>query len=249
MTRFHDPEVYQCAGCGTFALRQQFMSLTFDRAVEWSDGVPTQWWASVNPPLVRCWACNALFWLEDVEAVGVLPYSPASMNRLSRLVARVRGDPHGRLRPEREWALVPDGWKAAQRFDNPDFEDIRHVLANPQGSSRSQLLWLRRQIWWRLNDRFRTRYDGSPIPNVPFIPADEEHANKHAMIALLLQETGESRDDVERGELLRQLGQFDEAVAVLKAVPADGFSEIRASKIAALARAGDVQVRSIADGR
>jgi len=40
---------------------------------------------------------------------------------------------------------------------------------------------------------------------------------------------------VARGELLRQLGRFDEAVAVLKAVKPDGYSEAEAGKIERLA--------------
>ncbi len=50
---------------------------------------------------------------------------------------------------------------------------------------------------------------------------------------------------IEQGELLRQLGRFDEAIAVLKAVPADGHNEFRAVKIERLARSGDTQVREL----
>jgi Flp pilus assembly protein TadD len=50
---------------------------------------------------------------------------------------------------------------------------------------------------------------------------------------------------VERGELLRQLGRFDEAVAVLKAVKLDGHSEVKASKIQRLAQAGHTKLASL----
>jgi hypothetical protein len=50
---------------------------------------------------------------------------------------------------------------------------------------------------------------------------------------------------IQQGELLRLLGRFDEAVAILKAVPPDGHSEIRALKIERLARGGDKQVREL----
>ena len=47
-----------------------------------------------------------------------------------------------------------------------------------------------------------------------------------------------------RGELLRQMGRFDEAVAVLKAVIPDGYSEVKAIKIErfALARENRLQM-------
>ena len=48
-----------------------------------------------------------------------------------------------------------------------------------------------------------------------------------------------------QGELLRLLGRFDEAIEVLKAVPADGHSEMREVKIEKLARNGDNQVRTL----
>lgn len=52
---------------------------------------------------------------------------------------------------------------------------------------------------------------------------------------------------VEKGELLRLLGRFDDAVAVLKAVPPFEHNARRASKIARLARAGDTYVRPLGE--
>jgi len=117
------------------------------------------------------------------------------------------------------------------------------VLANAEGVSISKILWLRRRIWWQLNDRYRERSDGTPYPNVPTLPAHEERANMEALFALLVQADTEDRDMVQMGELLRLLGRFDEAIAVLRAVPPDGRSEIRASMIERLARADDVRVQ------
>lgn len=54
-------------------------------------------------------------------------------------------------------------------------------------------------------------------------------------------------DQVQKGELLRLLGRFDEAVAVLKAVPADGHNECRAVRIERLAKRKDSQVRLLGD--
>ena len=54
---------------------------------------------------------------------------------------------------------------------------------------------------------------------------------------------------IQQGELLRLLGRFDEAVAVLKSVPADGHSEIRAAKIESLSRRRDMQVRELSPPR
>jgi len=50
---------------------------------------------------------------------------------------------------------------------------------------------------------------------------------------------------VTRGELLRQLGRFNEAVPVLKAVVPDGRSEVRAVRIERLARAGIPELQDL----
>ena len=50
---------------------------------------------------------------------------------------------------------------------------------------------------------------------------------------------------IQQGELLRLLGRFDKAIVKLRAVPADGHSEVRAAKIVKLARWGNTAVRML----
>jgi hypothetical protein len=66
----------------------------------------------------------------------------------------------------------------------------------------------------------------------------------------MLQDGGlEPSSMIQQGELLHLLGRFDEAVSILKAVPPDGHSEVRAVKIERLARSGDTQVRELSPPR
>jgi hypothetical protein len=162
-------------------------------------------------------------------------------------LARWRSDPNGRLQAEQEWLQTPAGWKSAKDTDSVDFEDVAYVLGKSEGLRRGRLLWLRRRIWWSLNDRYRVRSDGSPYSDMPSMPESQERANMQALLALLEQEEIQPRDMVEKGELLRLLGRFDEAVTVLKAVPPDGHNEVRASKIERLARRRDNQVRQLSE--
>lgn len=245
MTRFADPAVYKCPGCEGFFLRQRLASINFSCTRDWSDGAPTAWWA--QEPLVRCRACAALFWINDFEPVGELPRKPMEVGALYRFMSRWRGDTKGRLRDERAWLEISDEWKAAQSANAVNFEDVAYVLSKSGGLSRSKLLWLRRRIWWSLNDRYRVRSDGSPIPNLPTMDEVEERVNMQGILELLEQEEMGGRDLVQKGELLRLLGRFDDAVAVLKAVPPDGYNEVRASKIETLARAGDSRVRPLGE--
>lgn len=166
---------------------------------------------------------------------------------MARLLARWRGDGDSRLRAEQEWLDIPAGWKTAQHADAADFDDVARVLSNPEGLRRDKLLWLRRRTWWSLNDRYRFQSTGKPIPNVPTMDEANERANMQMILELLEQGEMGPHDMVEKGELLRLLGRFDDAAAVLKAVPPDGYSEVRASKIERLALASDTNVRPLGD--
>lgn len=201
------------------------------------------WWR--QEPLVRCSACAALFWLEDIEPVGIMPNAPRPIGRFTRAWLRWRGDPQGLLHSEKEWGKAMASWGQAGYIGSVKFDDVVYVLARSKGISRLRLLWLRKRIWWDMNDRYRSRQDGSPIPNVPVWPQALERSNMEAILAMLRDGAGHPSDMIEQGELLRQLGRFDEAIAVLKAVPANGHSEVRAVKIERLARSGDTQVREL----
>jgi len=194
-------------------------------------------------PLVRCNACAALFWLDDVEPVGIMPQSPRPIGRLARAWMGWRGDLQGQLQEEKKYAKTLALWGSAQYIGRVGFDDVVYVLARSEGVSRDRLLWLRNRIWWGLNDRYRRREDDTSLPDVSSWPEAEERANMEAILGMLQAAEALPGNMIQQGELLRLLGRFDEAVAVLAAVPADGHSEVRAIKIERLARSGDTQVR------
>lgn len=201
------------------------------------------WWR--QEPLVRCVACAALFWLEDIEPVGIMPQMPRPIGRVAQTWVRWRGDPEGRLQDHEDWAKALKSWGRAQYIGRADFDDVVHVLSRSKGVSSERLLWLRSRIWWDLNDRYRTRSDGSAIPDVPTWPLSVERTNMEVILDMLRDVEAEPWNMIQQGELLRLLGRFDDAVAILKAVPADSHSEIRAIKIQKLAEQCDTQVREM----
>ena len=196
-------------------------------------------------PLVRCGACAALFWLDDIEPAGIMPERPRPIGQFTRAWLRWRGDPEGLLQNQQEWSEAISSWGRAQYVDRVNFDDVMYVLARSKGVSRNRLLWLRNRIWWGLNDRYRTKFDGSPLPDVPTWPRAAERNNMEMILDMLRDGEVHPWSMIQQGELLRLLGRFDEAVVVLKAVPADGHSEVRAVKIERLARSGDTQVREL----
>lgn len=243
MTSYQTPSVHACPGCDAFFLRRRLRSANFYGTQDWSDAKPTMSWR--QEPLVRCKACAALFWLDDIEPVGIMPQMPRAMSRFTRAWLRWRGDPEGQLRDQEEWSEAMESWGRAQYIGSVSFDDVEYVLARSKGVTREQLLWLRSRIWWGLNDRYRTRSDGSPLPNVPTWPLALEHTNMEVILNMLRGGEVTPWSMIQQGELLRLLGRFDEAVTVLKEVPADGYSEVRAVKIERLARDGDRQVRML----
>lgn len=243
MTRLSSPSVHVCPGCDAFYLRRRLRSANFFGARDWSDGVPTMWWQ--QEPLVRCDACAALFWLDDVEAVGIMPERPAPIGRLTRAWLRWFGDPQGRIQEHEDWAETMGSWGNAQSIGKVNFDDVVYVLARSKGVSSDRILWLRKRIWWGLNDRYRARVDGSPYPDVPVWPAAAERSNMEAILDMLQGRETHPTSQIQQGELLRLLGRFDEAVATLGAVRQDGHSEVTALKIEKLARSGDMQVREL----
>lgn len=136
-------------------------------------------------------------------------------------------------------------WGEAQYIGSVNFDDVAHVLALYKGVSRDRLLWLRNRIWWGLNDRYRIRFDGSPLPDLPIWPVAVEQANIEAILDMLRDGEVQPQNMIQQGELLRLLDRFDKAVAILKAVPPDGYSEVRAVKIERLAKRRDMQVREL----
>ena len=71
-------------------------------------------------------------------------------------------------------------WGQAQYVDRTSFDDVVYVLARSRGVGMDRVLWLRNRIWWGLNDRYRTKFDGSPLLDVPTWPVAAESAASKA---------------------------------------------------------------------
>jgi hypothetical protein len=86
-------------------------------------------------PLVRCEACAALFWLDNVEAAGNMPEPLMPIGRLRRTWLRWYGDLEGRLQEYEDWAGRMTSWERAQYAGSVDFDDVVHVLSRSKGVS------------------------------------------------------------------------------------------------------------------
>lgn len=170
------------------------------------------------------------------------PSEPLPIGSLARAWHRMMGDKRGRLRKEREWHALPKGLQHAQRIDGLHHaHDLIDALGALRPDALDREIHLRRRLWSASNDHLRGQH-GLAYIGLPGVAEEVAHANALRLLELFEHDPDEQ---VARGELLRQLGRFDEAVAVLKAVKPDGYREVKALKIKRLALAGMVEVRDL----
>lgn len=234
MTCFAPPDLHKCPACAGYFQRDVLVSFHYyDDMPEWSDGMSGQWWAGASAPVGRCPACCRIVWIDDAIAVMQAPMEPGKIGPIGRLWHRVTGDKRGRLRDERKWALLPTGIKQAKSIERLECADdfIEALAALPAADDDGREVYLRRRLWWASSDHLRGDHDGACVA-LPSVTEEMAHANMQRLLALIEHDP---KAQVTRGELLRQLGRFDEAVEVLKAVVPDGHSEVKAVKIERLA--------------
>lgn len=242
MTRFAPPTIYQCPACAGYFKRYSLISLHYyDDVPEWSDGKNGQWWAGSSGRVGRCPACSNPVWIEDATEVMRLPWKPNPMGAMARVWHRMTGDRKGRLRDEREWDALPAGIKGAERLNGlQNAQDFIEALAGLPPDTAGREEYLRHRLWWISSDHQRLGADGTPIVPHPTIDVIPARANKERLLELLAHDP---KAQVVRGELLRQLERFDEAVAVLKAIKPDGHSEVNAVKIERWALVGNADLQ------
>jgi hypothetical protein len=243
MTRLSAPTLYQCPACAGYFTRSVLTSLHFyDDVPEWSDGMNGQWWAGMGAPVGRCPACSKVVWVDDATAVMPAPCKPCPIGAVARLWYRVTGDSKGRLRDERDWIALPREIKEADRIDGlRSARDLLDALAALLPDAWDREIYVRRRLWWATNDHIRFFKDGSRVVEVPVAAEVDRREN---MLRMIEMHEAAGSGLAERAELLRQLGQFDDAIRLLTS----GTPEIKASDNAARmlrwAKAGDDRVKT-----
>jgi hypothetical protein len=219
MTRLSPPSLYRCPACAGFFTRSVLTSLHYYSDVpHWSDGKNEQWWAGLGGPIGRCPTCLTIVWVDDDIMLMDEHRAPPAISRASRVWHLVTGDRSGKLRMEREWASLPREMREAERLDSLNTaQDYIDALAQivPLGPERER--YLRRKLWWASNDHLR-RESGSPP-----LEADAARTNMERLLDLLPS----TADILERVELYRQLGRFQEALDLIAFLPPDQQAKAR----------------------
>ena len=241
MTSYAQPLVIQCPKCRSCLYRRRLRSFNDFGAMGWSDGYTSIFGLNSVSQLGRCAYCKKVFWLDDAEALGVLPREELQIGEFSRIYHRITGDSDGVLERERIWNETPWEWKNAKPAEVPEFFDLRTALSDQDSLTPEREVWLRRGIWFEGNDHLRLNREGKPLRSTPRMSDDETRRNMLVLLELISE--GLASPATEKGELLRELGRFDEAIETLRDVPAD-YRE-QADLIIGFARASDPVVREV----
>jgi len=208
--------VVRCPLCGHLGQYDTINSGNTFGAKYYTDGRRVAPMLPEVPAVVLCQGCAGAFWLSQAEEAGT--YEPYGFD-----------------------AESPDpAWTAAGRLAEPDegsyFKWLDRLLASSPERERE----LRLFAWWRGNDRHREEKSADESDRTDHVLARE--ANMRALLPLL--SSGEATDALMQAEILRELGEFDQALGVLSAPLPDGF-DVAVRRLRSLSEAGDRRLREL----
>lgn len=227
MTRFANDSVIACPHCGYLALKKRLASFSTGDLIRWSDGRVDSWFG--QPSFTRCSACQGVYWVEDAKCVGEMPRPDRyGMEKRPGWFARLFGRRQASNMGEEP---IPDEWLWAQPIDSPDIDAIVigiETMGDDEPRVRKQRL--RRLLWWKLNDRYRSDRRSPHSVSMAIIDRHEQDN----LLRLLELSSDEGQPTVETVELLRELGRFDEARSALETLAPNSSSihTVLATKIA-----------------
>jgi len=242
MTSFSRPSIICCSKCGKFLKQTRLATFNDLDAVGWSDGYSSIWGLNAVSPLAHCPCCHGVFWHDNAKKVGTLPREPHDMNWFTRLMLKITGDKRGNLAEMRAWNEIPLEWKSAPNAELPNFQDLLAALEDRASLTSEREMFVRRKIWWEGNHHLRHHHDGTRLPEGAVKKNLEEMLRLHASLTM--------SDTVEKAEIMRALGRFDESIALLESLDnktweANDRKHLEVAKILACARNKDTQVSEV----
>jgi len=248
MTSFSTPNIICCPKCGKFLQQRRLASFNDFGAVGWSDGYSSIFGLSAVSSLAHCPCCHGVFWYDNAKKVGTLPRESRGMSSITRLMLKITGDKRGDLEKVRAWNETPLEWKSAPNAEVPSFQDLLAALEDRASLTPGREMIVRRKIWWEGNDHLRHNHDETRWQTKAVLIEEAVKENLEAM--LCLHASFSEPDTIEKAELLRELGRFDESIALLdcfdnKTWEVDDRRRLQVAKILACARNNDARVSEV----
>jgi len=204
---------------------------------QWSDGKPAPSMIPDKPSLLKSPRVGILYWQEECEEVGEMEECFLTRTRCWKLGEEV----HDKTLI-REWKRLPYG-------EEPSELDYLQALESGMGDTAERIYSLRMRLWWKGNDPIRRASEVKPrgffswmakeAPVTHGKLPDVHLQNLEILLGLIPEE-----DPLLKAEVLRELGRFSEAAALIAhGIPRE--LQYHADTLSSLIEAEDVNVAKV----
>ena len=178
---------------------------------------------------------GAHFWTDGKVDAPMLPDQPwlVKCRHCGALLWIDEQEQVGEKDPWESGDLDPDKFRDARECETPAASDYRANLAEGISDQRKER-YLRLRAWWAGNDPRRGEAPAGPL-------SDAEIANLRAFLPLLNE--SDENDRIMKAEVLRELGRFEDAVALL----AGPFDEEHSRAAAVIRDLAGRQISSVSE--
>lgn len=229
MTRISGINIIKAPCCGALYSTTAFASINFMASEHWTDGQDENSLSQSDGGLRRC-KCGSYFLSGYAERVGFIPKNSGQQPEQTEYsIAKIFGK-LGKLLIAEDKAKpqtirkLPSQWAANETVIPPKAQSVTGTaiaeLLDSKPQNKNLLIQARRLYWRHLNDQFRDEYrayrdfyiDSFP----PYAPSAVQMDNMEQLATLL--EDHDMVDELELGELYREMGQPVKARAKLAKV-------------------------------
>ena len=232
MTRIAGTNIIKAPCCGALYSTTAFASINFMASEHWTDGATENSLSQSDGGLRRC-KCESYFLSGYAERVGFIPKNSDQPQEQSEYSISKIFEKIGKLLIAEDKAKpqtirkLPSQWAANETDLPPKAESVTGAaiaeLLDSKPKDKNLIIQARRLYWRHLNDQFRDEYRAHREINKDSFPAYAPSAaqmdNMEQLSALL--EDHDMVDELELGELYREMGQPLKARAKLAKVSED----------------------------
>lgn len=210
MTRFANPLLLETPCCQEKVMQQRFASVnSYGLSSRWSDGYTSMPFVSEASRLAYCAGCNKTYWIEDATSLGVVPsFEEAPARRPGWLPEFLRKS-CGDAKQEPVAQVEQRDLDYVDYHKHPRPADLLLAVLREEWSSTEREQYMRTRLWWIGNHSQRGRRMLSPMTN-------EQNFDNMLRLIAIYQTVADLAQNAEAiAELLRHMGRFDEAIAVI----------------------------------
>ena len=229
MTRIAGTNIIKAPCCGALYSTTAFASINFMASEHWTDGATENSLSQSDGGLRRC-TCGGYFLSGYAERVGFIPKNSGQQPEQSEYsIAKIFGKIGKLLMAEDKTKTqtirkLPSQWAANETVIPPKAQSVTGAaiaeLLDSKPQDKNLLIQARRLYWRYLNNQFRDEYrtyrdihkDSFPA----YAPSAAQMDNMEQLATLL--EAHDMVDELELGELYREMGQPLKARAKLAKV-------------------------------